>query len=257
MKEFIIVLLVLAATAGAVVWYQTSVFENTGIQQQASTHYGATVSIGQGSARTWIKLDGNGQPLALGVSLTESALSGLPQDPPVAEYALQLPREAADTLFDHVTLDWNAHGHEPAGVYDVPHFDVHFYMIDEATRLVIAADDPGFEVAPDPAYLPQDYAQVPGGVPQMGVHWVDLTAPEFNGQPFSATFIYGSYWEEVTFFEPMVALDFLKQKPQFSAAIRQPQRYPQPGYAYPTSYSVNYDKEDQTYHISLEGFVER
>jgi hypothetical protein len=31
-------------------------------------------------------------------------------------------------------LDWNPRGHIPDGVYTVPHFDVHFYLITREQR---------------------------------------------------------------------------------------------------------------------------
>src|SRR4051812_20501784 len=31
------------------------------------------------------------------------------------------------SFFDHVTIDWNPHGHHPIPIYGKPHFDFHFY----------------------------------------------------------------------------------------------------------------------------------
>ena len=47
------------------------------------------------------------------------------------EYVLPLPdavARRADVPFKWVLLNWNPVGHVPPGVYDVAHFDVHFYM---------------------------------------------------------------------------------------------------------------------------------
>ena len=33
------------------------------------------------------------------------------------------------TQYKFVQFDWNPAGHEPAGVYDLPHFDFHFYTV--------------------------------------------------------------------------------------------------------------------------------
>ena len=74
--------------------------------------------------------------------LSEAALSGLPAEPPATgewEYQLSLPPEAAGSGYDHVTVDWNPHGHIPEGVYNVPHFDFHFYVIDSTARNAITA----------------------------------------------------------------------------------------------------------------------
>jgi hypothetical protein len=40
-----------------------------------------------------------------------------------------LPKEAYNTAFNHIVMSWNPIGHQPEGVYDVPHFDVAFSTI--------------------------------------------------------------------------------------------------------------------------------
>lgn len=43
-------------------------------------------------------------------------------------------------------------------------------------------------------------------VPKMGLHWIDTNSPELSprNQPFTATFIIGSWDGKVIFDEPMV-----------------------------------------------------
>src|SRR5512138_147636 len=86
---------------------------------------GESKAVGNGTAYSWVTLDAEGNPSAIGINLTKSALSGLPEDR-VTEYILQLPKEASATAYNHIGLDWNPKGHEPQGIYDKPHFDVHF-----------------------------------------------------------------------------------------------------------------------------------
>ena len=71
------------------------------------------------------------------MSDTEAALTNLPTHvpgpgPSAVMLTLALPTEAPNTGFDHVMLDWNPAGHEPAHVYTLPHFDFHFYSITPA-----------------------------------------------------------------------------------------------------------------------------
>ena len=54
-------------------------------------------------------------------------------------YLLMLPPQAIKTAFDHISLDWNAKGHPPMGVYYKSHFDVHFYTITLEAREKITA----------------------------------------------------------------------------------------------------------------------
>lgn len=47
------------------------------------------------------------------------------------EFVLPLPSEASrrsDIPFKWALVNWNPHGHIPPGVWDEPHFDVHFSM---------------------------------------------------------------------------------------------------------------------------------
>jgi len=105
-------------------------------------------------------------------------------------------------------LDWNPHGHPPAHIYDKPHFDLHFYMTPE-TEVMRYMDSTKMMINPAADYLPANYIGA-NPVPMMGKHWMDATSGELRGQPFTQTFLYGSYNGQVVFYEPMVTLDFLK-----------------------------------------------
>ena len=104
-------------------------------------------------------------------------------------------------------------------------------------------------------FVPAGYIQTPGGVPQMGAHWVDPTSPELNGQPFTSTFIYGSYDGAFTFMEPMAAVSYLQSKPDTTMAVKLPSHYATPG-AYPTTYGVSFDAGAKEYRITLGGLVQ-
>ena len=59
--------------------------------------------------------------------------------------------------------------------------------------------------------MPATYINT-GLVPTMGAHWIDVTAPELNGQPFTETFIFGSFDGKMTFYEPMITKAFIEEK---------------------------------------------
>ncbi|MBI3944762.1 MAG: DUF5602 domain-containing protein [Armatimonadetes bacterium] len=214
---------------------------------------GQPQTVGAGTARTWVRLGADGRPAALGVLLSESALTGLPQTD--TEYVLPLPAGADVSPFNHVGLNWNAHGHIPPGIYDRPHFDLHFYMITPADRDRITArgeDLARVRQAPPAAQAPEGYMPAPGAEePRMGSHWVDPTSPEFHGRPFTQTFIYGFYGGQMVFAEPMVTQEYLLSRPDISEAVRQPAAYPKPGH-YPAAYEVRYDPQQRAYSVSLE-----
>ncbi|MFD3809729.1 DUF5602 domain-containing protein [Rhodococcus sp. NPDC058639] len=219
--------------------------------------------VGAGSARTYVTLDAEGTPATVGVRLDAAALDGLPDGVlPVTEaYVLDLPEEANATPFDHVTVDWNSRGHNPEHGFDVPHFDVHFYLLDRATVESIHPLAPGYFQAaprlPDPRYLPQGYA--PDGnpltatVPGMGLHWLDTTETEHH---FTERVLYGSWDGKQAFIEPMMTREWLASRPTIEEPLPQPAAYQRAG-LYPTTYAVRWDEATQTYSIELGGLTMR
>jgi len=213
------------------------------------TFYSQTLPIGNGVARAWVTENLNGKPVAVGINLSDKALENLPAEP--AMFTFTLPKNKGENFYTFVALDWNPHGHEPPYVYDLPHFDFHFYIIpDEEVMGIPLLTPPQMDVAPYPQYVPPLYIQTPGIVPQMGAHWVDVTSPEFNGGTFTRTFIWGSYAGEFIFWEPMVTRAFLLSKPDEIINLRQPSAFQRDGY-YPTQYCVTYSVSPKQYTIAL------
>jgi hypothetical protein len=173
-------------------------------------------------------------------------------------YLLALPKQAMLTTFDHIYLDWNPHGHDPAQVYGKPHFDFHFYTISEQERLTIPGlNPPAMDLSPDGRYIPPMYVQTPGLVPAMGAHWVDVLSPEFQpGGEFSRTIIFGSYQGTFIFYEPMITLEYLLSKPNEKIAIPQPQAYQKSGY-YPLSYVISYSESPREYSVALADLAKK
>jgi hypothetical protein len=236
----------------------------------AFRQYGPPVKLGNGMARTHVVLDARAgrAPLEVGVALAARALEGLsPIEPSMLH--LQLPA-LAPAPYRFVMLDWNPMGHEPPGVYDAPHFDMHFYTVPEEDVAAILASDPDFadqaNDLPTGDHVPRFYTVLapPGltpadvAVPMMGVHWVDVRSPELQGmfgnpggyQPFSATFIYGSWAGRFTFLEPMITLEHLLTQPDGVRPIPQPALYPEAGW-YPAAYRVQYDPQAREYRVAL------
>lgn len=227
---------------------------------------GPVVKVHDGKAWTWIQLNNSGNPERLAITIDDAALNSLPiggdghtghDHSGENDWVLKFHPKAGILPFDHTGLDWNPSGHEPDPIYGKPHFDFHFYMMsvdDVAAIPPYEVDSSKFNNWPAPAYLPANYFNAGGGVPQMGAHWVDPTSPEFNGQPFTQTFIYGTYDGKVTFYEPMITLEFLKTSNNFERSIPQPLKVQKSGY-YPTKERVV--KHDGLTEIVLDGFVYR
>ena len=247
--------------------------------------------LGKGAVTTYAEFDRQGTPRAIGVAFSATALDGLPEasdhhrcyarakdgaiDPSTrcqetVEHVLPLPDAAArrsDIPFKWVLLNWNHLGHIPPGIYDVPHFDVHFEM---APIERIFAIEPGpcgpefvrcdqFQIGKKPLpsnYVHADFRDVDAVVPAMGNHLVDLTGPEFNKHPFTRSWIYGVYDGEVIFYEEMVTRSHLLSNPNACAPIKSPKAVGTRGY-YPTLSCIRHDAATGEYTVSMEGFVLR
>ncbi|HEV2219550.1 MAG TPA: DUF5602 domain-containing protein, partial [Casimicrobiaceae bacterium] len=229
-------------------------------QGRPAEYVGKAVRIGHGTAHTVVRSDATGKAASIGVVFTPGVLDGLPKAAKVRDpdfpYALPMPAKGPKTVVDHVVIDWESAGHPPPHVYDVPHFDFHFYLVSRAAQMKVdfkdenASGDPSQQ--PPSELMPTGYMLPPGtAVPQMGVHAIDPASPEFHGKPFTATFIYGYYDKQQTFVEPMVTLAYLKSKPSFSAPLARPGSYTKPG-AYPSAYRVRYDPARKVYEVTLE-----
>ena len=262
---------------------------------QAGAHrqYGTPQKLGNGMVRTYVVLDqkNGGTPLEVGVAMTESAMEGLPEPMAMSAeemkknghadmtmYLLDLPAQNP-TPFKFVQFDWNPAGHEPAGVYDLPHFDFHFYTVDRAVRASILPSDPQY--AQKAANYPAAHFRAPfyidgatpaGAppaavtVPQMGLHWLDVRSPELQGmagnpaghKPFTKTFIYGSWDGQFIFAEPMITRTYIMSKKSATEPslrdevipVSTPARYQTPGF-HPSAYRITYDAQAKEYRVAL------
>ena len=241
--------------------------------------------------RTYVQTDGR-QPLAIGVEFPRSALSGLPSEPSDGRHCYDLDSDGAIDVhhecvgghervmmlpereklpFEWVLLNWNPAGHHPPGVYSLPHLDFHFYQQALSERNAIGmgpcaelVDCDDFERATIPvpdAYRPQDHTDVGAVQGAMGNHLIDLTGPEFNGQPFTHTFIYGAFDGSISFMEPMITQAwfddlFAGSRQSRCFAMKLPQAWEQSGW-YPSEYCIRYRPNREDYTVSLEGLVYR
>lgn len=174
-------------------------------------------------------------------------------------HVLQMPSQNP-TPYKFIELDWNPAGHEPAGIYTLPHFDFHFYKIAVAERDAILPTDPAFLVksanAPAADFMPPFAFSPPPltAVPQMGVHWVDVRSPEIQPPPnntkFTTTFLHGTYNGAVIFQEPMITREFILSKPNVEIPLPIAGRVSPAGY-YPAGYSITYDEHAKEHRIAL------
>jgi hypothetical protein len=241
--------------------------------------YGSSGELGEGTSRTYAEFDAEGNPVAIGISFTEGFLKGLPTElnpesvcvcfdlnedgitspadgECLGDYATDydLPTdltERDDVSFRWVGAGFEPMGHDPPGVWDIPHFDFHFYL---------QPPEDVHAIRPGPCGILIDCEDfendVQAAVPGMGNHLIDSTSPEFGDPPqrFTHTFIYGAYNGHITFLEPMITVEYLESRPNECHSIKQPVSWEESGY-YPQEYCTRYLEDEGTYQVSLEGLV--
>ena len=236
--------------------------------------YGTPVRVGEGMVRTYVVVDAkeDQRPLELGVAIDARTMDGaMPSE--MLMIPMSLPQHAP-APYRFVLFDWNPAGHAPPGVFDAPHFDVHFYFVPQSDVDAITPEDPEFASKannlPTGDYVPPLYVvgKPPGATPanvafpMMGVHWQDLLSPEYQRilgrpdayRPFTRTYVYVSWDGRFTALEPMITREYLLRRTTETVPVRQPTRYPEAGW-YPRAYRIEYDDRTREYRIALVDFV--
>ncbi|WP_418262681.1 DUF5602 domain-containing protein [Flavobacterium faecale] len=144
----------------------SSIFEKMKVEK-LNVFKGPEVTIGFGKVRSWVSLNKEGFPMEIGIEMTKEALMNPERDKkksPLGASMNTIPlhlKAKQATPFDHIGFDWNPEGHEPPGMFDVPHFDIHFYLISYQDRMNIPAwsesTDAYFNNYPPEGYMPADY----------------------------------------------------------------------------------------------------
>ena len=260
--------------------------------QPPTSDAGPEARLGDGSVATYAAYTADGTPAAVGVRISSQAMASLPMTMSDAHHCydrdgngsieqdaecimtheriIPLPSSAsarADVPFKWVLFNWNPMGHHPPGIYDAPHFDIHF-MIEPIENILAIESGPcgpefvrcdHFELARKdvPAdYLAADYQNFDAIVPAMGNHLIDVTSPELHGTPFTRTWMYGAYDGRITFYEEMVTKAYLESRPDTCFAIKTPKAVEVAGY-YPTQSCTRYEEDQDAYTVSMETFVRR
>lgn len=278
--RFVVLALALAACADptptAIVPDGASL-DRAGDEPGTHRQYSTPIKLGEGRARSYVVLN-KGVPLEVGIALDERALDGLrapmhhePSEGGEAHahedfdaYAVPMPAQNP-TPYKFIELDWNPAGHPPEGVYNLPHFDFHFYKISVEQRDAILPSDPLFTVksenAPAPQFIPPFYiAPAMVAVPRMGVHWIDVRSPEVqpppNNKKFTTTFLTGTYDGAVIFQEPMITREFILSRPNVEIPLPVAAKVAPAGY-YPSAYRITYDAQAKEHRIGLTNLTWR
>ncbi len=215
---------------------------------------GASQQVAGATVSTFARVDSNNTVLMAGARVPLTLLTNPPAEPGTgnagALVTLAFPAQVQQsTYLNHFEMQWEPDGHPPA-VFQVPHFDLHFYNQTVAQVAAVAPPDP---MPPAADHIPAGYLY-PGAdqsVPQMGVHAVDPSQFQ-NG--FTDVMIAGFYGGRMTFVEPMVTQAMLAQKQNFTLAVPRPAVL---GLStrYPTKFTATYDTGTNAYTFVFSDFV--
>ncbi len=236
------------------------VTNGTGPPPAGTTTYSDSQPLGGGTARSYVTIGSDGTPKAVGVQLTAAVVSGL-SDSVSSRIVLPLPAQASVTPLNHIDFVYQATGHFPPGLFDVPQFAVSFFSVTQAFRQQILAIGPDnlaklYQV-PSNDEAPPTYFELPGsGVAGYGMHYAYFQAPEFVNEGFTDSLDLLYYNGHLIGEEPLVSVSYLRQNNSRVDTLETPKKYPHPGY-WPTQNALRYDPVAKVYTISLEGFVNR
>lgn len=262
--------------------------------------FGPAEKIGNGRVRSFIRVSDAGRlvPIELGLSFGDAALTGLPYGPECKHYfssVVAVPELAFRTGIDHISMDWNPHGHRGLPQFETEHFDAHFYFKNQYERGLITPDDcqsfplmdnPEFNPVTNPFVPPKldtdlrcvsalpnqpPSPALPVGVftipatcePNMGAHAMDmqeLGAILASPAKFTQVMAYGYFNNSAIFLEPMLSVQWLKtikaNRITFTRNVAQPVVYPAGVEYFPTKFTVRYAENCGEYRISFSEFVQ-
>ncbi len=220
--------------------------KSTPTNSNPNTFTGSSISIDSGSAYTWIKTDASGNFRSIGVTISDGALTSLGQTDTMFE--LPIP-SGFSSPFKSVMLDYATHDPAP---YNHPHIDPHFFYINMAARMNIM--DTMDSTMPMNMTMPSGYMTDDMSEAMMGVHWMDTTGPEYHGQPFESTCVYGFTKGTLAFMEVMCDKASLEGHKAITGTVRQPMMMSGMTMSIPASYKVSYDSSAHTSTIEFDGF---
>ena len=208
---------------------------------------GAAVTIGSGTANTWLTTDASGNTTAIGVTISDAALASLGTKDSM--YMLAMPTGVL-SAFKSVGLDYATHDAAP---YNKPHIDPHFMLLSDAALMGTMSGGMDGKM-PTNMMFPSGYVTDSVIEPMMGVHWMDTTGSEFHGTPFQCAFEYGAWNGNMAFYEVMCDKASLDGHKGITNTIRKATMMSGMMMFMPSSYKISYDAIAKTSTIELDGF---
>lgn len=238
---------------------------------------GESIEVGNGAVTAYVTTRKEDTVASLGVHIDGAAMDAFADRE--VEANLDFPAETAtgDPIDHHqfrfVRFEYLPNGHVPEGIYDVPHFDFHFFMLDEQTVEAIEPHPAQYTIPK--AQMPKNHIRPPladtdgDGEPDTPLvekrRGEPITDPSFSeyqeGGEFTHTHLYGGYDPDgdgtgrLTLLEPMITTDFVDQLDTLlEVELQTPSAYFTAD-EYPMSY-VMQPVSDGGLYVSLNDFTE-
>ncbi|UPV73740.1 hypothetical protein M0R89_14480 [Halorussus limi] len=216
-----------AVAVGSVVTGNAGADEGSSV---SNFHPGDSVAVGDGTVTAYATTGSTNAVTTVGVHIDGAALNAFDDEEVATPLALPSETVAGEDIdrhqFSFAKFEYLPTGHWPEGVYDVPHLDVEFHMLDRPTVEGIESGPANYAI-PEPQ-LPEGHVRPPAvdtdddGEPdaplveaERGEPIGNPNAPEFEeGGQFTHTHVYGAYDPDgdgvgrLTLFEPMIAVEF-------------------------------------------------
>lgn len=224
--------------------------------------YGPETPLGNGFAKSWVRMNNYQIPLEIGIEMSSGVLNDLPENGDFSKSVIiTLPKIATEiTAFNHIGINWIPERFSDIESFKKGHFDFHFYTISLAERMQIPEWseelDSKFSTYPQKNYMPVDYAPLLKGVgsyAQTGRYW--LPGNSDNYLPFAHTLALGTFNGKFVFISPIVTLEFLKSGKVVNSSFSQPLNYPI-NQLFPREYNI-YIAKNGNYTVSLGNFIHR
>lgn len=224
---------------------------DAGPSGQVTTVAGKSGDLFGDAAKTFAKVDAEGNVVSVGATFEMTSFTSAPADHRFQDdLVLEMPKAAQEqTIVSHLRVNWLANGHGP-DPYGDPHFDFHFYRGSIAT--IDAIECRADETLPAADKVPNGYDEPSLCTDRMGFHaW---PSKDTSGGEFRGSIILGYWSGDLVFIEPMIPLTTLEKRATFELPIPKPQSAGGATTLYPTHMLASWDADTKEYTFELDRF---
>ncbi len=210
---------------------------------------GESFVIGNGQARSFVKVDKNQNLVSLGVGISETALDKLQvTEQHSFSFLIDMPEIGGSSPVDHIALDW-MYNEQYSEQAKPTHLGVQFYTIMLAERLSIVANE---EERPEvySEFIPKNFVPFTETKEGSGTYWMEESILKTDETDYNHSVIFRSHNGELTFVEPAISIDFLRSKKSIHSSVSSSVEFGKTEFSY-EKYVVYFDEQTREYVVSI------